>query len=202
MKTSAVASADSATTLDVKAQYFPFDMNQHSHPADGGLKINDSNETFAAWANRELVPQSLKDRVRLAQVLLIPDLERHPDRRPLFPVGTDSLFSFLQQRIGTENVELPLEDSDYAEIALHADVKRLGIFLVNGVVLTLFLNVLANYVYDRIRPTHQDTIVFSITVTDGAKSKNFQFSGGAEEFKKAAAEIEKLWRNESDNKGD
>lgn len=175
-------------------------MNQHSHPADGGLKINDSNETFAAWAERELVPNSLKDRVRSAQVLLIPDLERHPDRRPLFPVGTESLFAYLQQGIGREKIELPVEDSDYAEVALHADIKRLGMFLVNSVVLSLFLNVLANYIYDRVRPTHQDTIEFSVTVTDGTKAKNFQFSGGAEDFKKAAAEIEKLWQDKSDNK--
>jgi hypothetical protein len=172
-------------------------MNQD---LDNGLKVSDATDTFISWAERELVPKSLKDRVRSTQILLIPDLERHPDHRPLFPVGTDSLFGYLQQRIGTENIELPISDSDYAEIALHADIKRLGIFLVKNVVLTLFLNVLANYVYDKVRPTHQDTIVFSITVTDGAKSKNFQFSGDAEQFKKAATEIEKLWRNESDNK--
>lgn len=175
-------------------------MNQHSHPIDGGLKINDSHETFAAWAERELVPDSLKDRVRSAQVLLIPDLERHPDRRPLFPVGTESLFAYLQQGIGREKIELPVEDSDYAEVALHADIKRLGMFLVNSVVLSLFLNVLANYVYDKVRPTHQDTIEFSVTVTDGTKAKNFQFSGGAEDFKKTAAKIEKLWQDKSDNK--
>lgn len=153
------------------------------------------------------LPEDLKASVMAADVLIVPSMMA--DSPKAFMVGTMDLYAVIKAQLG-DKMEICIADNDYEEIELNSRTLRLGRFVVLSVALPFFLNIIGNYVYDRIKepnstetgidvPEYQQpaTISFTIAVEDSmGKKKEFQYEGPAADYKAVAAEIEKLWNEE------
>ena len=98
---------------------------------------------------------------------------------------------------------------EYEELELNSRTVRLGRFIVKSFVLPLFLGIIGNYIYDKIRepdtvrdddkPEYQKPVdvTFTIAVEDSTgKKKEFQYEGPASDYKAIAEEIERFWNEE------
>ena len=171
------------------------------------LKIDDATRSREEWMEITGLPENLRSNVMAADVLIVPSMIQ--DQPKAFMVGTMDLYAILKKNLG-EKIEICIADEDYEEIELNSRTLRLGRFLVKSVALSLFLNVLGNYIFARL--TEPDTVVkevdvpeyqqpatvsFTITVEDTlGKKKEFQYEGPAADYKIVAAEIQKLWNEE------
>ena len=115
------------------------------------LTINDSNDNFETWLNKEFVTADLKKLLTDKSILLIPYENLRDTPNPLmFPIGTDNILRFFKQNL-PENltIDICILDEDYQEFAFYSNYKRLGNFLVKSVAITVFVNILSAYVYDK-----------------------------------------------------
>ncbi|UKK50335.1 hypothetical protein L6472_09915 [Prevotella sp. E13-17] len=168
------------------------------------LKINDATRSRDEWMEIVGLPEDLRQNVMAADVLIVPSMIQ--DQPKAFMVGTMDLYALLKSHLG-DKMEICIADEDYEEIELNSRTLRLGSFLVVSVALPLFLNLVGNYIYDRLTepgpvvkevdvPEYQQpaTVSFTITVEDTlGKKKEFQYEGPAADYKKVAAEIQKMW---------
>jgi hypothetical protein len=168
------------------------------------LKINDATRSRGEWMEIAELPEELKANVMAADVLIVPSMIQ--DQPKAFMVGTMDLYALLKSHLG-DKMEICIADEDYEEIELNSRTLRLGRFMVKSVALSLFLNVVGNYIYDRLtepNPVAKEvdvleyqqpaTVSFTITVEDTlGKKKEFQYEGPAADYKKVAAEIQKMW---------
>jgi len=168
------------------------------------LKINDATRSRDEWMEMVGLPENLRPNVMAADVLIVPSMIQ--DQPKAFMVGTMDLYAILKKNLG-DKMEICIADEDYEEIELNSRTLRLGRFMVKSVALSLFLNVVGNYIYDRLtepNPVAKEvdvldyqqpaTVSFTITVEDTlGKKKEFQYEGPAADYKKVAAEIQKMW---------
>ena len=171
------------------------------------LKVKTDICTRQAWMDMVQLPYELRDRVVNAGVLIVPS--QMVAQPTAFMTGTMDLLAFLKSQLG-DKVEICIADDDYVEIELNSRTLRLGKFLVVSVLLPVFLNLLSNYIHDRIKeelipPVQIETldfqkpteVSFTIAVEDSTgKKKEFSYEGPAADFKEVSAEIEKLWNEE------
>ena len=171
------------------------------------LIVKDSSRSREEWMEIAGLPEDLKASVMAADVLIVPSMMA--DSPKAFMVGTMDLYAVIKAQLG-DKMEICIADNDYEEIELNSRTLRLGRFVVLSVALPFFLNIIGNYVYDRIKelkstetgidvPEYQQpaTISFTIAVEDSmGKKKEFQYEGPAADYKAVAAEIEKLWNEE------
>ena len=171
------------------------------------LKINDAIRSREEWMGIARLPEKLRQNVLAADVLIVPSMLQ--DQPKAFMVGTMDLYAILKKNLG-DRIEICIADEDYEEIELNSRALRLGSFMVVSVALPLFLNLVGNYIYDRLTepgpiakevdvPEFQQpaTVSFTITVEDTlGKKKEFQYEGPAADYKIVAAEIQKLWNEE------
>lgn len=171
------------------------------------LIVKDTTRSREEWMEIAGLPDDMKESVMAAEVLIVPSMMI--DCPKAFMVGTMDLYAILKAQLG-DRMEICIADDDYEEIELNSRTLRLGRFVVLSVALPLFLNIIGNYIYDRITepktietdvdlPEYQQpaTVNFTIAVEDSlGKKKEFQYEGSAADYKEVAAEIEKLWNEE------
>ena len=171
------------------------------------LEIKDSTRNREEWMEMTRLPEELKANVMAADVLIVPSMM--PAQPKAFMTGTMDMYAVLRAQMG-DKVEICIADEDYEEIELNSKTLRLGSFVVASVVLPLFLDLVGNYIYDRLTepdsvvkevdvPEFQQpaTVSFTIEVEDSVgKKKEFQYEGPAADYKEVAAEIERLWNEE------
>ena len=171
------------------------------------IAVNSISRSREDWISYTSLPAELRSDVMSADVLIVPSLMA--DQPKAFMAGTMELFAFLKSQLG-DRIEICISDDDYIEIELNSRTLRLGRFWVKSVALTLFLNVLGNYIYDRIKqpdpvvieinaPEFQQasTIDFTLAVEDTlGKKKEFHYEGSAADYKEVSEEIERLWNEE------
>tara|TARA_R110000868_G_scaffold289573_1_gene549815 strand:+ start:428 stop:1012 length:585 start_codon:yes stop_codon:yes gene_type:complete len=115
------------------------------------LTINDTNENFETWLNKEFVTPDLKKLLSDKSILLIPFENLRDTPNPLmFPIGTENVLRYFKNNLPeNQTIDICISDEDYQEFAFYSDYKRLGNFLVKSVALVVFVNVLSSYVYDQ-----------------------------------------------------
>lgn len=115
------------------------------------LTINDTNENFETWLNKEFVTADLKKLLADKSILLIPFENLRDTPNPLmFPIGTENVLRYFKNNLPkNQMIDICISDEDYQEFAFYSDYKRLGNFLVKSVAIVVFVNVLSSYVYDQ-----------------------------------------------------
>ena len=115
------------------------------------LTINDTNENFETWLNKEFVTENLKKLLADKSILLIPFENLRDTPNPLmFPIGTENVLRYFKNNLPkNQTIDICISDEDYQEFAFYSDYKRLGNFLVKSVAIVVFVNVLSSYVYDQ-----------------------------------------------------
>lgn len=170
------------------------------------LIVNSITCSREEWMGILKLPRELETSVIAANVLIVPSMI--PTQPKAFVEGTLHLYAYLQSQLG-EGVEICITEDEYEELELNSRTVRLGRFIVKSFVLPLFLGIIGNYIYDKIRepdtvrdddkPEYQKPVdvTFTIAVEDSTgKKKEFQYEGPASDYKVIAEEIERLWNEE------
>lgn len=134
------------------------------------LTINETNENFETWLNKDFVTSDLKKLLKDKSILLVPFENLRDTTNPLmFPIGTENILRYFKENLPeNQMIDICISDEDYQEFAFYSDYKRLGNFLVKSVAIVVFVNVLSAYVYDQF--INEDDTKPNIQVID--KSKN------------------------------
>lgn len=160
------------------------------------FEIENITERIEGLVEAVNISAALRRQVLEAGVIIYPQIGFREDNKPLFPQGTAEIFHYLQSKLDPKTVvEICIEDVDFKELVLHADLKRLGKFIVANVVLAAFINVMSNYIYDYITSKSKNTnISISIMVvkTNGIVHKKINYEGSAQDFAKIAEQIKRL----------
>ena len=171
------------------------------------LSVKNNTRNREDWIQVVSLPETLRPDVMAADVLIVPSMMLAQPKA--FMVGTMDLYAWLKVQMGNR-IEICIADEDYEEIELNSRALRLGNFWVKSVALSLFINVLGAYIYDKIKesepievvaekPECQQpvTVSFTIAVEDTlGKKKEFHYEGPAADYHVVAENIKKLWNEE------
>lgn len=154
------------------------------------------------WLDFQSIPQEERNRVKTAKVVLLP--ANYPDAPHAFASDTEVFLAYCRKHLGND-INICVTEDDFTQLEMNSAVLRIGVVLVKYVVLPLFLNVLANFVYDKIKNKPKEnetemeclappTVSFKLIVDDeNGKTKEFSYEGPADDVKKVTDEIKNMW---------
>lgn len=145
------------------------------------LKITDTTETFESWLGKSFIDDELRKTLAKASILIVPFENLRDTKIPPFPVGTDYVLQYFQNRLPQgQTIDICISDEDYQVFEFNNHYRKIGKFVVLAVAIPAFVNILSSLVYDRfIKPdetkpqiqvidnsTHTTTINHISTLTD------------------------------------
>lgn len=154
------------------------------------VRVKETTESAATWAEREFLTDEWRDAVRRADILLVPTegILDQPDLR-FFPAATSELFDFFRDRAGHDAaVEICTTDEDFKEVTRQADILFIASFVVTSIAAPLFVNLVTEYVKKRMEKREKSTtIITSVTVHDAktGRSVHVHYEGPTSEFSTA-----------------
>jgi len=117
------------------------------------------------WLNKPFINDELNLKVSLADILLVPNENFRDTVSFSFTHEAENIYFFLQKNLPNEiSIEICVGD-DFQVLALHADIKRMGTFLVTSVSFPILVGLLTSYI-DRnyIANTVAAPIINNITI--------------------------------------
>lgn len=132
-----------------------------------------------------------------ADALIVPVKDFREGVPYVFHQDTIALFRYLEENLsGQLKIEICANDDEYVEISLHSGAIRISRLVLTWVIAPLVLNVLGDYIYDRLKANPMDLVEASIVVQDHqCKNFNFEFQGPAKDFHLLASEVAQLARD-------
>lgn len=149
------------------------------------FEISHATETFQSILGENTNLEHLSND---SNVLILYSNEKHK----AFYSGTLDILDFINE---TEelNAEVCSSDEDYIEIALHSADFWIGTFIIQSIVVPVFVGVITSYIYDKLKANNNDNVSIKIIVeNEKGKSKAVSFEGKVEDFQKAVKAINKL----------
>lgn len=132
----------------------------------------------------------------------------YPQNPAAFPVGVLDFYSYCCKQM---DGQVTYCADGFQTIELCSLQLRLGRFVVAGIVLPFFLNILSNFVYDKaknfydnnqcqIEAPYQEeaSVSFEVVVADsaGVQTKTFKYEGPVSGVESATSSIKTLWEDE------
>jgi hypothetical protein len=112
--------------------------------------VQNSNENFDTWTSRDFVSEELRESLKLASILIIPTIGFRRVNEPTFPIGTEEFLQYFYDKLDSRfTIDVCINDDQYQELALYSNYRRYGNFLVKSAALTIFLNLLSSYIYEK-----------------------------------------------------
>ncbi|QBO59617.1 hypothetical protein [Chryseobacterium salivictor] len=112
--------------------------------------VEESKENFETWTSKDFISSEIRESIKSASILIVPTIGFREPNELTFPIGTEDFFQYIKENL-PENftIDFCINDDDYQELALYSNYRRLGNFLVTTVALSVFLNLLSSYIYDK-----------------------------------------------------
>lgn len=151
------------------------------------INVSESEKNVDYWAARPYVDQTLGEKLRRAEIFVLP-WEDFRDGEPiLFPNGTADVQRMLLDAF-SGSVALLATPDNYKEIALHANVSRWPMLLVKQAALPILLGVMSNEL-DSAAFHHEQNVELRIVIaTQGQQCVQIEYKGPANDAVKALAE--------------
>jgi len=168
---------------------------RHESNIEDEFNINFTEECFDYWINQSFITDELKNELKNADILLIPQIGFRDIDIPVFPVKTEELFTFLRKKSSDVKIDICIEDKDYRELALHYDLITIGAFVVTSIALPVLVNLLSDYIKSKISLNSGRVIKVSLIVENKKEktSKKISYEGKPENFDSIIKSIENLW---------
>jgi hypothetical protein len=146
------------------------------------IEIKQTDKGFEYWANRPFIGESLRKSILESDLILIPIENFRENTSPMFYQGTREVFQKLKDDLTNRKIEAAIEDSDYKELVLHSDLLRLGCFLVDKIVLPLFLAWLYDYIKSK-KFELDNVFMFKLIIANRCGlAQEITFSGTKQDF--------------------
>jgi uncharacterized protein (DUF4415 family) len=150
---------------------------------------------FQYWSGAGFLSDETRAAIGKSDIVLVPAEGCGDYAGPVFPVGTNELFQFLRSKVPSGiNVELAVEDANYAELALHGDILHLASVLVTLIGAPVATGLIVEYLKKRLGSWLHNTEVRASLILDqgnGVNSKPIKISyeGPARTFEKTMNEV-------------
>ena len=161
-------------------------MDKHEAHGEESIQITESKENFDYWMNRDFIRSGLKEKLKSANLLIVPFEGFREYSGPIFSSGTEAAYGYLRKNSGNSlHVEICISPEDFKTLSLNSNIERLGKFVIASVVLPFALNLLASYVFQKIQSKDAEShITFSLVVVRPDKtSLEVKYEGPAEGFR-------------------
>lgn len=110
------------------------------------ISIHPITKNKKYWASQSFLDDDLKNKIKSADILIVP-LENFRDTNSFaFTSETEKVYFFLKQNLPSDLLFEICAGDNYQVLALHADVKRLGVFFASNIALPVLLSLLASYI--------------------------------------------------------
>jgi hypothetical protein len=151
-------------------------------------------ENLDEYINKSYFSDDLKNQIISSDIVILPMEGFRDYKGPLFPRGTESAYLYLKKNLPSKyNIEIAIYDEDYKELSVNYALVDIGIFMLTAVLLPLFLNLLANYIFYKFS-SKDNNVKFKIILTD--KLKLIDYEGSVDNFKIITKELKKISKNE------
>jgi len=141
------------------------------------LEIEESDSNLNTWISKPFVGNELRQQLRQANVLLVPQTGYFTDQETLnFPKGTEEFFLFLKEHSESKLcVDICVEDDDFTTLIQHADILTIASIVMTVVVAPITINLISDFIIQRLKRRYDDGRVISeITIYDEAAGKSFK----------------------------
>jgi len=150
---------------------------------DNKIKISKTDKTKGYWLNQDFISEDLKSKLENDNVLFVPEFWK--DEKTIgFYEGVHPFYEFIEeQEIDNLKIGICIEEEDYRELHLHADVLWMGMVIIECFVLPLFINLLSNYIDSHYFHDSDDKIDIKLNI----QKKNeenilLEYHGGCDDF--------------------
>lgn len=166
----------------------------HESDLEKDIKITDTDITFETILQKKYIPQKYIDDIKKANVLIIPNEGFRDKEGYFFPECTSEFYMFLKRQEGIET-EICIDDKEFQNIELHADIIYVATMIIQYVVLPVVTSMIASYLYDKVNSMNKkrkdaNTNVHIIVEKNG-KSKKIDYEGNIENFEDAMKTLDK-----------
>jgi hypothetical protein len=158
------------------------------------LVIKETDVNFETWVNKKFITDNIRQQLSNKDVLIVPSEGFRDLKFPVFPVKTEEVFNFLKKEFPKDvSVDICIEDKDYKEVALHADLVIISTFIVTSVALPVLINVLSSYISKKLfKPESANVRVAITAVKKDGNAFNIEYEGPAKEFSSISEKTKEL----------
>lgn len=148
--------------------------------------VSKSDKGFSYWINRPYVSDSLKKKLVTANVLFVPHENFRDLPYPVFPVQTTELYHLIEDHNNSAiTADICIEDDNYKELAVHADIIEIATFVVQYSVFPILAGLITNYLSKRLGKRIEKAHVRSkIFVEKENQTTMIDYDGPASTFEK------------------
>lgn len=165
----------------------------HESNEKSKIQISDADITFNNVYHNIELQSELLDKIKAANILLLPYEDFRGYHNCLFPEQTYQFYTNLMKEAKKQNlsVEILVSDEDYKEIELHADVVNIADILIQWVIFPVVTGMISSYLYELVRQHKKKmNAKIKINVEKNGKTKTVSFEGDIESFERAMKSID------------
>jgi hypothetical protein len=156
--------------------------------------IESTSADLRYWAGQPGLTAETRHSIEKADILVVPQEGFRNHTGPIFPVGTEAFLQSLRQQAPADiHIDIAIEDTDYRELAIHADLLTVADVVVKYVVAPIAVTLLTEYLKRRLGSRFRnDEVRVGLTVdqTDGEtrRAVRISYEGPAQTFETAFKE--------------
>lgn len=156
---------------------------------------NDSNVTFEKVYESPFSPNNSE--IKDANMLLLPYKDFREGVEYCFTEYAAEFLHYLKSNDDGVIADIAICDEKYCVIEMHSLLLDIGIFIATNVVVSAAVNILSNFVYDKIKSLHEkkenvNVRVEIIVQNDNGTSKSIKYDGPASDFDSVRSTVEKM----------
>ena len=151
------------------------------------IKAEVTDQGLDYWASRPYLKEATRERLRQAEVILLPREGFQGKDLLTFPVRTEEFYGFLKRELGEDHpVDLAIEEEDYQELALHGALYDLGLLFVGGAFAGL-VSIITDYINRRAEGKKEEAtvrvqLIVQEEIEGVTRSVKLSYDGSADEF--------------------
>ena len=153
---------------------------------NSAIEVKESTTTFETVYNSDYAPNDPS--LKAANLVLIPYHNYRPDIEYCFGEYSEEFLRYVREK-GSEEIrpDIAITDEQYQSMEMHSLLIDIGIFIATNVILSLAVNILSNYVYDKVKSMHEkkenvSVRVEIITQDANGNSKSIKYDGPVSGF--------------------
>lgn len=160
----------------------------HERDEKSKIQISDATVSFKnVYQSPNLSPE-LMEKIKTADILLLPYADFRGYQNTLFPEQTYQFFTHLMKEAENQglSVDIAISDEDYKEIELHCDVVNIADILIQWVLFPVVTGLISSYLSNLLKQRKKKMKAnVKITVEKNGKAKTVSFEGDIESFERA-----------------